>query len=168
MSQITQISIHFFKTQCLERFIMNSNFLRSFFTAAILVASVLLTACAGTGGIQGQARLPVSIDGNMGSIVLSGQGSNGGGVQIAHAPQQHVRSPQQSNPCPQGIFRGYQGNRPVCELEPGQHQRPQQQQGSIVGSAQCPCVVTQWGKACGNAAQSHEYGNPRERLQCTR
>jgi hypothetical protein len=120
---------------------------RSFFLTLSLAVMVLVTGCAGSGGIQARANIPITSNGHVGSIQVGGQGSNS-----IYAPQQQSQQQQ-----------------PQVVINNNNYQQTQHQpQGSVVGSTHCPCVVTQWGKACGNAAQSHQHNNPHMRLQCTR
>lgn len=119
---------------------MNTS-IRSFFTTVTLVAAALLTGCAGTGGLQGQARLPVSIGGNMGSITIGGQGSNGGGT--VYAPQNQPQAQQQQ--CPQGtqLWNMSDGSRQCLPLGTVARAPLQQVQPNWCGdSCRPPGVVT--------------------------
>jgi hypothetical protein len=155
---------------------------RSFFLTLALLTAFLVTGCAGSGGIQGRVNIPVTSNGHMGSIQIGGQGSNSIYAPQQQSQQQQVSHNQQGHPGCQGGARPYwlSNGHPGCMMQPQQqqpqvvinnnnYQQPQyQQQVGQVGSQSCPCVVTQWGKACGNAAQSHQHNNPHMRLQCTR
>ncbi len=108
---------------------MNSNFLRSFFLAATLVVAALITGCAGSGGLQGQARIPFVSNGQVGQVMIGGQGSNS-----IYAPQQQQvqYQPQQQQACPAGqqLWNFSDGSRPCYggSQQPQYQQQPQQPQ----------------------------------------
>lgn len=78
----------------------------------------------------------------------------------------NIQTQQPNNPCPQGRHIGWQGNQPICEI---QTQTQGQAVLSAVGTAQCPCVRTQWGRACGHSAYQAAVLNAKQGQQniCT-
>lgn len=107
---------------------MNTISFRSFFSTLILAATVLVTGCAGSGGLQARADLPVSVNGRTGNISIGGQGSNS-----IYAPQQQQvqYQPQQQQACPAGqqLWNFSDGSRRCYggSQQPQYQQQPQQQ-----------------------------------------
>lgn len=156
--------------------------IRSFFSVLLLIAISAFAVQANAQNISVGVGGVGTTNGNP-FVWTIGINNNSQQQQIQHRPQQQAcpagqqlwnmsdRSQkclpingQQVQQQPQ-----YQPQQQVVINNNNYQQPPQyQQQGGQAGSPSCPCVVTQWGKACGNAAQSHEYNNPHMRLQCTR